>query len=182
MLTCNPKVNNSEDDKIVERGKIINHNGVKDDILVDFFQKFQSDFNKKDLSKIISFVNFPLEGDCIYYYVFGEKVHAENFDFKKNKILKDNFRKEYDKIFNSHAKFLLSKVDFKKLILDKTYQFKEPIDANSFYEINFYNKNNIYNVSISYNNKYESTTEHSIIYQFKVINNSIKLYSIFCAG
>ena len=181
LLSCSPKGNEI---KSIDYPQEYQISGEKEELrkVIEFFQAFQILMKKQDRKAIASKTNFPLKGDCIYYFVFGEKALEKDFEMDQHKIVQKDFINNFERIFNKQSNYLISKVDFEKLILDDQYEFKEEIDENSYYQINFYKNENVYNLSISYNNLLESTSESSTIYQFKLIDNQIKLYSIFCAG
>jgi len=165
-------------------------NPVKDTIpeeeILNFFKEYQMLFRKDKLDKICDRVIYPMQGDCIYYFCFGDSIFTDNFSSKDHPINREVFRKNFNEIFAKEVIQLIKKADVNQLISNNEYECTVGDLSKTYHTIGFskYESENeeILVLSINYIDRIESINEHGITYRFKKIGEEIKLYLINCMG
>jgi len=185
--------NNMQTDSVQQEKIPVKDNTVEPDILneeptipqtevISFLKEYQMLFRKNKIEKICDRVNYPLEGDCVFYYCFGEDIFNDDFSYDEHKIDRKVFRKNFHKIFSKEAIRLIDKADIDQLVTGDEYTCTIKDTPNTYYTIRLSQDKDYFILYISYIDEIESINEHSVTYRFRIIDGEIKLYLINCAG
>ena len=159
---------------------------ISEEEILEFFSEYQMLFRKNKIDKICDRVNYPLQGDCVYYYCFGEKIFEEGFLYDDHPINRKVFHTNFHNIFSKEFIRLFTNANIEKLVSDEEYQYTIGDKSKTYYLIHMsqYENDNedILILYISHIDKIESINEHGTTYRFKKINGEIKLFLINCIG
>jgi len=187
-----------EEDVMKEETIVINDSSSKNKLMhekkdsldpkevLSFLTKFQKVFQENDFNKIADFVEYPLDEkdeSCIHIKVFGYEKMVNNGEKYEGSINKEVFIQKIDSIYSPITRSLISKVDFEKLIYDKTYTDSIQVSKDTKFEIYLYFREDYFQISISYIDSYESINEYALHFNFKKSElGEFILFSINCVG
>lgn len=147
-----------------------------------YFKDIQKKIREKKYKSFVTeIVKFPIEGDCIFYFCYGDSVFEKGLEYYENKLDSSVFLDNFHNIFDDKTTDLILKANFTLLLRDKNYCFeKEYKDGKANISITYYN--NEYKLFISSKDPTESIGDHSVVYAFKRIHGRLKLYKIYAIG
>ena len=161
---------------------------IKDSLLVKtsilkFLASQQKLLSNNQIEEISKNVSFPLDGDVIYFMIYGDDFLKTPERFFEKKITKDIFIIESNLIFPDIYKKMFCSIDLTQELYNNKYHYRIKDKAEVYWEIDI--SINVENNSFAvYHNKVteNSEEEYSIFYRYQFINNDYLLSYIGSAG
>lgn len=169
-------------------GNVYNYIQLKDTILVkrsilNFLTQQQDLFESNKIEDLSNHVSFPLDGDVLYFMIFGNDFLNSPQFFFEQKIDKKTFIKKNKLIFSENYKNLFCNTNFSQMLFDNKYRYIKKDEKGVLWEldtsINF--TNNSFKIYLSKIAE-ESEEEYSIFYSYSLIKNKYLLSYIGAAG
>ncbi|MCF6349807.1 MAG: hypothetical protein L3J23_02100 [Flavobacteriaceae bacterium] len=185
----NSKITLNKQEKVkFNTKKIDSYVKIKDTILVkksvlNFLTLQQNLLSNNKIKNLSNHVSFPLDGDAVYFMIYGDDFLKSPQKFFKQKINKKNFIKKNELIFIDIYKYLFCNIDFHQELFDSEYHYMKKDKKGVLWDldvsINFENNSfTIYMSKITEN----SEEEYSIFYQYNLIRDKYLLFYIGTVG
>lgn len=172
-------------------GAIKQHHGVN--TWIDDFRNFRNAVNDKDIPKLKSYFNFPLNADStqIWYAIFDTEEELKKVRNGSQLFTEKDFERYSSKLFRPAFVRSLLKIKSAKVFDKGAYNSPEFNDTDGdYYMIVTFNKDSqTLSINLAYlsgndeNGDYVSEGEHNIIYDFDIIDNKyLRFKRIMIAG
>ena len=160
-----------KEDKVTTEEKINNTE------LSTFLKELQVSLSQGQVTKMAdTMVHYPLKDEGpLYEMLYGDIVYQEDFTTEDKPIVREDFIKIYHKLFPKKYITLFEKLNIKKIVQDKEFEWWNK-EKTALIDFSFFTEDS-FQISISFMEE-DVIGGYSIKYLFKKINGNILLYLV----
>ncbi len=151
--------------------------------ILNFLTLQQKLIKNNNITEISNYVSFPLDGDVVYFMIYGDDFYKNPSFFFEKKINKITFLKKHKFIFPPIYSKLLGEIDLSEALYTPKYYFKQKDKDGSTWDLNIVINFKNFSFKLFFNKVTKNNEEeYSVFYQYILVNDKYMLSYIGSTG